>query len=167
MRRQLERIVEKVSDSPTRTAAVILVFAALSALLGYSSHILMMRANTSESDRAMAAAVVAGLAAGCIVLLLLLGVRERHRRMVEDINKIAQLNHEVRNALQAILYGEYLPRSEKQRKAVLVSIDKIDQTLRELFPVIGGRRSGNAPQARTHKGGREQLDESPPASGRQ
>jgi hypothetical protein len=60
---------------------------------------------------------------------------------VDDLRRIAQLNHEVRNALQVIVYGEYESAATPaaHRTAILGSVEQIDKTLRQLFPVIGDR----------------------------
>ena len=49
--------------------------------------------------------------------------------------------HEVRNALQVIVYGEYESAATptEHRTAILGSVEQIDTTLRQLFPVIGDR----------------------------
>jgi len=62
-------------------------------------------------------------------------------KVVDDLRRIAQLNHEVRNALQVIVYGEYESAATptEHRTAILGSVEQIDKTLRQLFPVIGDR----------------------------
>ena len=52
---------------------------------------------------------------------------------------IAELNHQVRNALQVIVYGEYSPDKHSHRSAVLAGVEKIHDALRELFPLVGER----------------------------
>jgi hypothetical protein len=49
------------------------------------------------------------------------------------------LNHHVRNALQTIMYSEYLPDSEENRKVVLEGVERIGRILQELFPAVGER----------------------------
>jgi hypothetical protein len=80
-------------------------------------------------------------AAALAPLLMLIAARERRRRVVDDLRRIAQLNHEVRDALQVIVYGEYESAATptEHRTAILGSVEQIDKTLRQLFPVIGDR----------------------------
>ena len=47
---------------------------------------------------------------------------------MDDLRRIAQLNHEVRNALQVIVYGEYESAATptEHRTAILGSVEQID-----------------------------------------
>jgi hypothetical protein len=49
------------------------------------------------------------------------------------MEKVAELNHHVRNALQVIRDSHLLPE-ERQAQAVIESVERIDRTLRHLFP---------------------------------
>ncbi len=82
-------------------------------------------------DSAMMAGITAGL-----VYILLTEWRARRRLVVQRLRIIAELNHNVRNALQMILYSRFLPPTE-QTQALLDSVDRIESTLEELFPAIG------------------------------
>jgi hypothetical protein len=46
-----------------------------------------------------------------------------------------ELNHNVRNALQTIVYANQADADE-QHKMIVDSVDRIDRTLRELFPAM-------------------------------
>jgi len=77
-----------------------------------------------------------------ISYLLLMGARARRLAFLEHLRKIAELNHNVRNALAVIQSTQYLSQdsAEQNRRIVLASVDRIDQTLSHLFPTIGERR---------------------------
>ena len=51
---------------------------------------------------------------------------------------VAELNHHVRNALQVIRESHYLPE-DRQAQAVMESVDRIDRTLKHLFPSTASR----------------------------
>jgi hypothetical protein len=77
-----------------------------------------------------------GFATAVIISMLLLAVRERHRRMLQEVQRVAELNHTVRNALQVIVHSQYLPPDEQDAGAILESVQRIDDSLRDLFPTI-------------------------------
>jgi hypothetical protein len=117
---------------------VVVLFSLSAGLLELGIHTALMLTTTSPLINALTDAILVAIAAAFVPLLLLLAARERHRKLLDDLRKIAQLNHHVRNALQTIIYSEYLPRSEN-RKAVLEGVDRIDRILQELFPALGER----------------------------
>jgi phage terminase Nu1 subunit (DNA packaging protein) len=55
--------------------------------------------------------------------------------VVEELARVAELNHNVRNALQVIRHSHTLERDE-QAEAIVASVDRIDETLRRLFPAL-------------------------------
>jgi hypothetical protein len=63
----------------------------------------------------------------------ILAARARRRRVIQEMRTVAELNHHVRNALQVIRDSHLLPE-EQQTQAVIESVDRIDSTLRRLFP---------------------------------
>ena len=139
MRPAFERILSRVASSPILIATVVVLFSLSAALLEYLIHTTALWATKSVSTQAVMDAVLVGVAAAFAPLLLLLAARERRRRVLDDLRKIAEINHHVRNALQSIVYNQYLPRSDETRNAILDGVSRIDGILRELFPVVGNR----------------------------
>ncbi len=79
-----------------------------------------------------------GFSGGTVVWLVLVGTRNRRARVRHELKRIAELNHEIRNALQVISHSHF--DAEPQHQAmVLDSVQRIDGVLRRLFPVVGGR----------------------------
>ncbi len=96
------------------------------------------------------AAIIALGAAG-FAWTLLAGNRDRRHRVQKELEGIAELNHEVRNALQVIAHSQY--RAEPDcRDMVLCSVSRIDAALRRLAPLLGIPD----PAACARRGGREQ-----------
>lgn len=139
MRYHLGKAIVELTDSPYRIAAVVLSCGVGVGLLDYAIHSAALRANASELAKGIFNATIIAFAAAIIVLLVLLSTRERRRRVLDDVRKIAQLNHHIRNALEVVVQSQYVPSSAEQRSAVLASAERIDRTLRELFPIIGER----------------------------
>lgn len=81
----------------------------------------------------MFAAFSLGLFVAAVSWIEAAAVRARRLRVVECIKRIADLNHHVRNALQAIQYASYLPAGTDQVQIIQDEVQRIDQTLRDLF----------------------------------
>src|ERR1700761_1279706 len=99
-------------------------------------HELLTRVAVPEVVHAGMDGFLRGLATAVIISFLLLAIRERHRRMLQEVKRVAELNHTVRNALQVIVHSQYLPKGEQDATAILESAQRIDSTLRELFPAM-------------------------------
>lgn len=136
---RFEKSMQVLAGSHLRIGFVVLLFGLSAGLLEFGVHTAVMRASASPRMQAMTDAAAVGFAAALVPLFVLLAARERHRKLLDDLRKIAQLNHHVRNALQTILYSEYLPASETNRQVVLEGVDRIGRILQELFPVVGER----------------------------
>ena len=80
------------------------------------------------------------IAVGAFIFLLtfieLTIVRERRLRVLRNMNTVAELNHHVRNALQAIQYAAYSSSDQSQLQVINESIDRIERILREQFPAL-------------------------------
>jgi hypothetical protein len=139
VRDQFEKSIHALAGSPTLIALVVFLFGLSAGLLEFLIHTAVAQAGISPREQAMISAVVVGFAAACAPLLALLAARERRRKLLDDLRKIAQLNHHVRNALQTIIYSEYLPSSEVKRQVIMEGADRIGRILQELFPAVGER----------------------------
>jgi len=139
VRYQFERSVRALAGSPTRIGLVAILFGLSAGLLEFIIHAVIMQAEASPRVQAIIGAALVGIAAAFAPLLFLLAARERRRKVLDDLRKISQLNHHVRNALQTIIDSEYLPDSDENRKAVLEGADRIGRVLQELFPAVGER----------------------------
>jgi hypothetical protein len=86
-------------------------------------------------------ATVVGLGAGFALWLILLGLIDRRRIVADELKRVAELNHCVRNSLELIVLAHYSETNHDHKAMMLECTNQIDQKLRELFPVIG--KSGN------------------------
>jgi hypothetical protein len=64
---------------------------------------------------------------------------KRYRAAMERVRMIAEMNHHVRNALQAIILCKVLPEQERQVKLIAESVTRIEWALRKVLP--GGANS--------------------------
>jgi hypothetical protein len=133
MRQLLSSGIAHLADRPVASTVGVGILGIFSGLIAYLTNALLMRLGTSGEVYAVADAMMIGTVAALIGALALIGVRERRKRDVEHLKIVAELNHHVRNALQVIVDDYYLSRSS-HTEAVVSSVDRIDRTLRELFP---------------------------------
>jgi signal transduction histidine kinase len=73
-------------------------------------------------------AILTGVFAALAVSAALEIASERRKILLQQVQTIANLNHELRNALEVILANEYLTESSKGA-AILESVQRIDRTL--------------------------------------
>jgi hypothetical protein len=76
-------------------------------------------------------------------LLVFAYEQKRYRAAMEKVRIIADMNHHVRNALQAIISCKVLPEQERQVKLIAESVTRIEWALRKVLPGGGGARAAN------------------------
>jgi hypothetical protein len=89
--------------------------------------------------------VILGLLVGVVVFFY---EQRRHRAMMDKIRVIADMNHHVRNALQAIALSPYAEKSH-QIQLIDESAERIQWALREILP--GEVEPGPAPDAQNDR----------------
>ena len=132
---QLRNLASSVSDR--RTLRAVLVIFVICGAVQFALHVLLTKLGVSELVDAAIDAKLIGAFIGLVFWLLLVGVRERQRRVREDLERLAELNHEIRNALQVIGYAQFDVDVNVERRAmVLDSVNRIDVVLKRLFPAF-------------------------------
>jgi hypothetical protein len=131
LRPQFERVLLWILHSPLRITSAVVAFGVSASVIEGVVDITARSLRAPPRVQGLVDAVVLGVCAAIFALLVLTAAR--HLRM------IAELNHQVRNALQVIVYGEYSPDKHSHRSAVLAGVEKIQDALRELFPLVGER----------------------------
>ncbi len=139
LRPQFEKVLLWILRSPLRVTAAVLMFGVSASLIEGAIHLAVRTVNAPLIAQATGDAVVIGIFAAFFGLVVLTAARNRHHKVQDDLRRIAELNHQVRNALQVIVYGEYSPNDASHRSAVLEGVEKIQAALRELFPLVGER----------------------------
>ena len=148
---RLGRLIGYFSDTTART--LVAVFASFLAFAGIELliHVVLRRLSLSSSNLVFLDASIVGAVGASLCWLQLRGNRERRRRVRLELARISELNHEVRNALQVISHSHFDADNER-REMVLQSVDRIDATLKRLFPVLGGQLRINEDRAAQKKG---------------
>ena len=139
VRPQFESALLWILRSPLRITTAVVMFGASASLIEYLIHLVVTTSSARPSVQALANSVMLGIFAAFFGLLVLSAAGERQHKVRDDLRRIAELNHQVRNALQVIVYSEYSPNNSQHRSAVLEGVEKIEATLRELFPLVGER----------------------------
>jgi hypothetical protein len=94
-------------------------------------------------------ACLVGLAAALVSLVLLTARRERRRILREEINRVVELNHRLRNALQVITDAEFGGTVETRKRMISDTVRSMDLTLHQLFPTLGLERRHHLRQSYT------------------
>jgi biopolymer transport protein ExbB/TolQ len=85
----------------------------------------------------MLAGGAVALALGLLVFQILTNIQARYQAMLERLWRIAELNHNIRNALQVIAYHNVPERSERAIQQVNAEIVRIESALREVSAALG------------------------------
>jgi len=130
----------KLSDSHPRIWLSVVAVTVLFGLFGFAADAAMVYLDVPHDVHAGLVGAVVGLGAGLCFWIVLAGVRERRARLADEIQRLAELNHTVRNSLEVITWAAHVPDGQ-HRTIVLESTARIEEKLRELFPgmVLRGR----------------------------
>ena len=77
------------------------------------------------------------LVVGLLVFQVLTDIQERYQAMVDRLQRIVELNHHIRNALQVIAYHNVPDRDERAIRQVNVEVVRIESVLREVSAALG------------------------------
>lgn len=128
----LSKLAQQAVATPSRRAAAVSGAFVIAAV---TKHVLVTTLIYFHSARFYLRAqdaVLTGALAALMVWALLEAVAARQRYVRKQIEVVANLNHELRNALQVIIGSEYLPKTDKAN-AILESVERINQNLSKLL----------------------------------
>ncbi len=122
------------ADTRSRVGIVVILTAVTFALLDFLADML---GHVMAHDMAIAAvrAAVIGIAAGSLMAIGLVAVRQRRAHIAAEMNRIAELNHRIRNSLEVIADAQHFAE-DPVRSIVLDSVKKIDRTLSDVLPSV-------------------------------
>lgn len=137
MFRQLGGLIGHVSDTPTYTAITVMLSALVFGLLEFAIHLMLAYAGAPAFTDAVFDTALCGITFGLLLWLLLAAIRERRQRLREELERISEVNHEIRNALQ-IITDSHFNADPTHRQMVLNSVNRIDAVLKHVFASVGG-----------------------------
>ncbi len=85
----------------------------------------------------MLGGAVLSIGVGSLLFLILTNIQRRYQMMLDQLRRIAQLNHHIRNALQIIAYHNVPDRSERAIRQVNTQIARIQTALRAVSAALG------------------------------
>lgn len=81
-------------------------------------------------------ATIVGMGAGIALWFLLESVRQRRKLVAEELERVSELNHAIRNSLEIIVLAHYTEANAEHRALILECTKRIDQKLKELYPIV-------------------------------
>jgi signal transduction histidine kinase len=120
------------TESPLKISAVIVSAFVVAGSAKFLIVTVLVHLHVPQMFLRLQDAILTGALAAILVLTVLLAVASRRKRVQEELQTIAMLNHEIRNALEVIIGSDYLPQSE-QAAAIIQSVDRINRTLKGLL----------------------------------
>lgn len=136
---RLGRLVGNVSDSPSYRYAAAIFSVIVFGVIEFATHRGLAQLELPPFADAVMDAGLVGLSFGLAVWALLVGNCERRTRVRRDLERISELNHEIRNALQVIAHSHF-DADAAHRQMVMDSVARIDAVLKRVFPVVGGQQ---------------------------
>jgi len=106
--------------------------AAIVGFLKFGAVSFLLHLNAPRDYLRMQDAILTGLLAAAAVCAVLWGVKQRRKYVRGEIQTVANLNHELRNALEVIIGSEYLAQSSKG-EAILESVERINRALNNIL----------------------------------
>ena len=135
---RLAEFIGRVSDRRSHivwfSACVFIVYFLVGALIDRSTIGIGPKIHT------LIQGCLVGLAAGIVSVILLSARRQRRKLLREEINRIVELNHRLRNALQVITDADFEETNEGRKRMISDMVQSMDLTLKRLFPTLGLER---------------------------
>ena len=136
----LAEFIGHIADRRSTTILAGCIAALTFGIFDYFVDFTMFRLGVSPEIHAAAQAAFVGFGAGTACLIVMIARRERRKLIQEQLFKVAELNHRLRNGLQVIVDSHYNSADEPQKQMVFETVRSISESLRQLFPVLGMER---------------------------
>jgi hypothetical protein len=133
----LADFISHVADRRTSTVLFSLamtgIFGSIVVLAERSTY----RAGAPRDARTMFQASATGLTAGVVAFVLLAARRERQVILRDELRRMVELNHSLRNSLQIIADAHFNEVDADHRKMMFDTVKSMNCTLQKLFPNSG------------------------------
>jgi hypothetical protein len=141
MQFRLSSFLGSISARYRQVDLVLLVMICLGLLAYAVDHFLLGFDINSDLHSAVQASIV-GLGGAAAVWIILRSYETRRRMEMEEIRKVAELNHCLRNSLELIADAHYFATDLEHKRMMLETVKTMDDKLRQLFPAQPcGRRT--------------------------
>ncbi len=132
------RLLIQLSERKKTSICFSSLIAVLAGAIELTAHTTLLRHSISRFVADFGDATAVALFVFLLTYVELAITRERRLRVLHDVKTVSELNHHVRNALQAIQYAAYTSRDLENVGIITGAVERIDHILRELYPVLDG-----------------------------
>jgi Trk-type K+ transport system membrane component len=128
---KISSTVVAITDQPHRIVITTGLVVCVSGALDFALLTLLAHINVSRLSLRIQNSILTGLVSGGLVWALLVLVALRRRHLRTKLQVVADLNHELRNALEIILQSGYLPEGQRH-SALRDSAERISNALDDI-----------------------------------
>jgi hypothetical protein len=140
---RVSAVVAEMTESPSHIVAVTCISGCAAGLTEFAIQTLLASLNVSRVAIHTQNSIVTGVVTAAFVWALLAMFSLRRRYLRTKLQVVADLNHELRNALEVIGQIGYLPEGQRH-SALLDSADRINKALTELVLEMRATRPGSS-----------------------
>jgi signal transduction histidine kinase len=106
-------VIAVMTDRPSNIVAASLIVASAAGVGEFSLLTFLAHLNVSRLSLRIQNSTLTGIVSGACVWALLVMISLRRQFLRKKLHVVADLNHELRNALEVILQSEYLPVDQR------------------------------------------------------
>ncbi len=112
----------------------VLIFVVIVSAVGFGFDQLLVREGVSSMGVMLLSNVLTGIVAGALFLQNRLRAQEKQKLLEQRLEKVAEMNHHVRNALQVVSFYRHQITDPEAGRLLQESIRRIEWTLEEVLP---------------------------------
>jgi hypothetical protein len=120
--------------SRTRVALTVTIFAVVISAVGFVFDRVLIREGVARTGVLFISNLLTGVVASALFLQSKLRAEEKQRLLKDRVQKLAEMNHHVRNALQVVAFYRYQTQDPEAARLIQESIERIEWTLQEVLP---------------------------------
>jgi hypothetical protein len=102
--------------------------------VGFGFDRLLIREGVPRLGVLLLSNLLTGVVAGALLLQSTIRAQEKQRLLQQRLDKVSEINHHVRNALQVVAFYKHLADDPKVARLIEESIQRIEWTLEEVLP---------------------------------
>lgn len=117
-----------------KLAFAFVLFASFISAVGVGFDRLLLEEGTSRLAVLILSNLLTGVVAGAFFLQTKIRAQERQKLLEERLQKVAEMNHHIRNALQVMAFYRHQITDPEAGNLLQKSIERIEWTLEEVLP---------------------------------
>lgn len=110
------------------------LFAGFISAVGVGFDRLLIEEGVSRVGVLILSNILTGVVAGALFLQTKIRAQERHKLLEHRLQKVAEMNHHIRNALQVMVFYRHQISDPEAGNLLQKSIERIEWTLEEVLP---------------------------------